>query len=133
MTIEQKAEQFAEKHAFRVPYDGSDKFYGDTDYKASKEGYIAGATENHTQWHFVKDGDLPFTKKNGSPYRPSVIAVYLDGRSNLPSAKECYYDGDFVYWESEKILGKRKVNEDYGEVYAWRYKDKLPKPPKDGE
>ena len=43
--LERKAEQFAEEHAFRVPYDGSNKFYDDTDYKASKDGYIAGATE----------------------------------------------------------------------------------------
>ena len=43
--LKQKAEQFAEKHSFRVPYDGSNKFYDDTDYKASKDGYIAGATE----------------------------------------------------------------------------------------
>ena len=41
--LEREAEQFAEKHAFRVPYDGSNKFYDDTDYKASKDGYLAGA------------------------------------------------------------------------------------------
>lgn len=40
---EQKADEYAEKHAFRVPYDGSNKFYDDVDFKASKEGYLAGA------------------------------------------------------------------------------------------
>ena len=46
MTKEQlvkEAEEYAEKHAFRVPYDGSNRFYDDVDFKASKEGYIAGA------------------------------------------------------------------------------------------
>ena len=43
--LEQRAGEYAEKHAFRVPYDGSNKFYDDVDFKASKDGYIAGATE----------------------------------------------------------------------------------------
>ena len=41
--LEKEADDYAEKHAFRVPYDGSNKFYNDVDLKASKEGYIAGA------------------------------------------------------------------------------------------
>jgi len=41
--LEKEAGDYAEKHAFRVPYDGSNKFYDDIDFKASKEGYIAGA------------------------------------------------------------------------------------------
>lgn len=41
--LEKEAGDYAEKHAFRVPYDGSNRFYDDLDFKASKEGYIAGA------------------------------------------------------------------------------------------
>ena len=41
--LEKEAEEYAEKHAFRVPYDGSNKFYDDVDFKASKEGYLASA------------------------------------------------------------------------------------------
>lgn len=41
--LEKEAGDYADKHAFRVPYDGSNKFYDDVDFKASKEGYIAGA------------------------------------------------------------------------------------------
>ena len=41
--LEKEAGDYAEKHAFRVPYDGSNKFYDDVDFKASKEGYIIGA------------------------------------------------------------------------------------------
>lgn len=41
--LEEAAEEYAEKHGFRVPYDGSNNFYDDVDVKASKEGFIAGA------------------------------------------------------------------------------------------
>ncbi len=41
--LEKEAYDYAEKHAFRVPYDGSNKFYDDVDFKASEEGYLAGA------------------------------------------------------------------------------------------
>lgn len=41
--LEKEAADYAEKHAFRVPYDGSNKFYDDVDFKASKEGYLVGA------------------------------------------------------------------------------------------
>ena len=41
--LEEAAGEYADKHGFRVPYDGSDKFYDDVDVKASKEGFIAGA------------------------------------------------------------------------------------------
>lgn len=42
-SLEEAAENYAEKHGFRVPYDGSEKFYDETDVKASKDGFIAGA------------------------------------------------------------------------------------------
>ena len=41
--LEEAAENYAEKHGFRVPYDGSEKFYDETDVKASKDGFIEGA------------------------------------------------------------------------------------------
>ena len=62
MTLEEEAEEYAEKHAFRIPYDGSNKFYDDVDFKASKEGFLQGAELGYNkanEWHFVKDGALP--------------------------------------------------------------------------
>lgn len=41
--FEKDAEEYAEKHAFRVPYDGSNNFYDDKDYECSKEGFQKGA------------------------------------------------------------------------------------------
>ena len=48
--LEEAADKYAENHGFRVPYDGSNKFYDDVDVKASKEGFIAGA-----EWQKQKD------------------------------------------------------------------------------
>ena len=41
--LENAANNYADNHGFRVPYDGSNNFYDDEDVKASKEGFIAGA------------------------------------------------------------------------------------------
>lgn len=41
--LEVAAEEYADKHGFRVPYDGSNNYYDDVDVKASKEGFLAGA------------------------------------------------------------------------------------------
>lgn len=41
--IRAEAEMYAEKHGFRVPYDGSNNFYDDIDVRASFEGFIEGA------------------------------------------------------------------------------------------
>ena len=47
--LEKEANDYADKHSFRVPYDGSNKFYDDVDFKASKDGYIAGAEPREKQ------------------------------------------------------------------------------------
>ena len=47
--LEEAANEYAEKHGFRVPYDGSENFYDDFDVKASKEGFIAGAKWDRQQ------------------------------------------------------------------------------------
>lgn len=41
--LEEAAGKYADKHGFRVPYDGSNNYYDDVDVKASKEGFLAGA------------------------------------------------------------------------------------------
>ena len=41
--LEKAAQEYADKHGFRVPYDGSNNYYDDVDVNASKEGFKAGA------------------------------------------------------------------------------------------
>ena len=51
--LDEAADEYAEKHGFRVPYDGSDNFYDDVDVKASKDAFIAGAN-----WQKQHDAEL---------------------------------------------------------------------------
>jgi hypothetical protein len=86
MTDEEMAEEYAEKHSFRVPYDGSNKFYDDTDFKASKDGFLAGLKAGRPQWHDLRKdpNDLPnegisvlVILENGEPY---ISGVSTDNR-----------------------------------------------------
>ena len=59
--IEKAANEFAEKHGFRVPYDGSNEFYDKVDVRASKDGFKAGAEfvdkhwQEKTRWIPIKE------------------------------------------------------------------------------
>ena len=53
--LENAANDYADNHGFRVPYDGSNNFYDDVDVKASKEGFIAGAQWKEEQ--ILKNAD----------------------------------------------------------------------------
>ena len=55
--LEEAADEYSEKHGFRVPYDGSNNFYDEVDVKASKEGFIAGAKWKANQ--LLKGSPLP--------------------------------------------------------------------------
>lgn len=55
--LEEAAEEYADKHGFRVPYDGSNNYYDDVDVNASKEGFIAGAEWQREQ--LLKGSPLP--------------------------------------------------------------------------
>ena len=48
--IEKAANEFAEKHGFRVPYDGSNEFYDKVDVRASKDGFKAGVEFTDKHW-----------------------------------------------------------------------------------
>lgn len=63
--LEKEADDYAEKHAFRVPYDGSNKFYDDVDFKASKDGYLAGAKPREKQIQIDAEQIRALQKQNG--------------------------------------------------------------------
>ena len=62
--LKKEADDYADKHAFRVPYDGSNKFYDDVDFKASKEGYLAGAEPREKRIKHLEESLLDVTKKS---------------------------------------------------------------------
>ena len=129
--FENEAEEYAEKHAFRIPYDGSDKFYDDKDYECSKEGFQKGAEFGYNkanEWHFVKDGDLPNTEFG----RVDVTVAYINAYEN-PCKMDCCFDGtNFIYWDARKPVGWKKADI-FGKIYAWKYPEKLPELPKEIE
>lgn len=98
MKDEEMAAEFAEEHAFRVPYDGSNKFYDDVDYKASKEGFLAGLKAGRPQWHDLRKDP------NDLPKNDSYVLIATQKRVYLG-----FYD---CCWFSHEI-------DDIGDVIAW--------------
>ena len=103
--FENEAEEYAEKHAFRVPYDGSNKFYDDKDYECSKEGFQRGAEFGYNkanEWHYVKDGDLP--------KEPKRYLCKIEANVGGAITYECSdYDVEYNSWRDS-----------YGDVVAWK-------------
>lgn len=69
------AEEYAEKHSFVIPFDGSNKFYDDIDFKTSKEGFISGVEWQKEQ--MLKNAVIAqagkFTYSNGESFVGFII------------------------------------------------------------
>ena len=83
--LEEAAEEYADKHGFRVPYDGSDNFYDDVDVKASKEGFIAG-------YNLCKEQMM----KEAVEYEVWDFSVEAYPHVNIPLDNKQYRSGDKV-------------------------------------
>lgn len=89
-----------------------------------QKGFKLGVKSN--EWHFVKDGDLPNTKLGMA----DVTVAYINVYENL-CRKDCCFDGtNFVYWNDRNPAGWKNVST-FGRIYAWKYLEKLPDPPRD--
>ena len=76
------------------------------------------------EWHYIKDGVLPDVKFG----RVGVTVAYTNAYGNL-CKMDCYFDGsNFVYWDD-----KWKKVYIFGNIYAWKYPEKLPEPPEENE
>ena len=79
-------------------------------------------------WHYIKDGVLPNVKFG----RVDVTVAYINAYEN-PCKMDCCFNGsNFVYWDDRKSIGWKKVDI-FGKIYAWKYQEKLPEPPKESE
>ena len=88
---------------------------------------IVHSKENN-EWHYIKDGVLPNTEFG----RVDVTVAYINAYEN-PCKMDCCFDGtDFIYWDDRKPIGWKKVDI-FGKIYAWKYQEKLPEPPKESE
>lgn len=54
--LEQAADEWVEKYAFRVPYDGSNEFYDKEADKHGRAGFIAGATSPEAKAYWEQQG-----------------------------------------------------------------------------
>lgn len=91
--------------------------------KGAQLGY-----DKANEWHYIKNGDLPNTEFS----RVDVTVAYINAYKN-PCKKDCCFDGNnFIYWDDRKPIGWKNVDI-FGKIYAWKYPEKLPEPPKDGE
>lgn len=77
--LEEASDEYAEKHGFRVPYDGSDNFYDDVDVKASKEGFKAGA-----KWMLEK---MLKEAVEGTMYEEPTGTTFVDCIVSFPAGK----------------------------------------------
>ena len=83
---------------------------------------------DYSEWQYIKDGVLPNTEFG----RAHVTVAYTNAYGN-PCKMDCCFDGtDFIYWDDRKPIGWKKVDI-FGKIYAWKYQEKLPEPPKESE
>ena len=90
------AEEYAEKHSFRVPYDGSNKFYDDTDFKASKDGFLAGLKAGRPQWHDLRKDPNDLPPKMVSNHNFSIEVLSDRGEIVCYNFHYC----EWFYWRS---------------------------------
>ena len=97
--------------------------------EAIAEAYLTGLkVARQEKWHYIKDGVLPNTEFG----RVDVIVAYINAYEN-PCKMDCCFDGtDFIYWDDRKPIGWKKVDI-FGKIYAWKYQEELPEPPKENE
>ena len=85
-------------------------------------------SKGNNDWHYIKDGVLPNVKFG----RVDVTVAYINAYEN-PCKMDCCFNGsNFVYWDDKKPIGWKKVDI-FGKIYAWKYQEKLPEPPKENE
>ena len=126
MTDKEMAEKYEEKIDYIEVNDDGKRIYDSIDIQ---QAYIAGLKAGRKEkWHYIKDGDLPNVKFG----RVDVTVAYINAYGN-PCKMDCCFNGsNFVYWDDRKPIGWKKVDI-FGKIYAWKYPEKLPEPPKEDE
>ena len=127
MTDKELAEEYEEKAECVEVNDDGKRIYDSIDIiqEAFLEGLKIGRQE---KWYYIKDGVLPNVKFG----RVDVTVAYINAYEN-PCKMDCCFNGsNFVYWDDRKPIGWKKVDI-FGKIYAWKYPEKLPEPPKESE
>lgn len=137
--IEKLAEDYADNHAFRVPFDGTNNFYDDKDFKWSKEGFIAGykaalqnkvsdvsdpaAPDSTANWSKVGDKDKWLDEVRGKESNDTKPEEDLIYRIVENWGNAVHPVSEMVGWLKEyaSIVNERKDNADWISV-----EDRLP-------
>ena len=91
--LDEAAEEYADKHGFRVPYDGSNNFYDKVDVKASFEGFKAGVEWMAGQgWKEVDNQNYP------TPDKEKIYVVYTKEHYHLARVINHPQDDDLYQW-----------------------------------
>lgn len=101
-TIEEAARDYAEKHGFRVPYDGTNEFYDKVDVRASFDGFEAGVAFAE-EWISVRD-ELPENQ--------DIVFIKTD--------KGCYGTGYLHGKKSGFIVYGIEAYKEFGDVSHWK-------------
>ena len=127
MTDKEMAEEYEEKAEYVEINDDGKKIYDSIDI--IQEAFLAGLKAGRKEkWYYIKDGVLPNVKFG----RVDVTVAYTNAYGN-PCKMDCCFNGsNFVYWNDKKPIGWKKVDI-FGKIYAWKYPEKLPEPPKENE
>ena len=129
LSDEEKSEEYVRKiHHDVINWDGiepDERFYNEIKFK---QAYLDGLKTGKPKWHYIKDGVLPNTEFG----RVDVTVAYINAFGN-PCKKDCCFDGNnFIYWDDRSYIGWKKVDI-FGKIYAWKYPEELPEPPKESE
>ena len=82
MDVDELADKYAEKHAFIVPYDGSNKSYNEKDYKCSKEGFKSGYLKR-AETHKWTDEDMKKCFMAGAEFAKNIGLNMINPNLNL--------------------------------------------------
>ena len=107
--IEKVANEFAEKHGFRVPYDGSNEFYDKVDVRAIKDGFTAGVEFANKHWQ-EKTRWKSLEKEPPTIFGEKVQVILKNKHGELSLAPiysdrsiEDYLDFGFIEWKEIEL------------------------------
>lgn len=130
MTDKELAEEYEEKAEYIEVNDDGKRIYDSTDIQ---QAYIAGLKAGRQEkWHNLRKNpkDLPNVKFG----RVDVTVAYINAYENPCKIDCCFNGSNFVYWDFKSSVGWGWKNVDiFGKIYAWKYQEKLPEPPKENE
>lgn len=131
--LEQAADEWVEKYAFRVPYDGSNEFYDKEADKHGRAGFIAGATSPAAKAYHEAQGWVSVEERLPEPLDAVWMTngngwVALGCMVQVEGGWHWAISNGIIYSENGKIVSE--CESDDLDVKFWHPTPALPLPPK---